>query len=381
MTNLVNVARAMSLLVVVSFNSCSKEYVAEPPVKACTVDYSLQAHHEFYFNLLKTYGSNTPAPGSIMGVKRVGEPEWIGAIGYSNLEHKTLMTACTPFRSGSITKVFTAVVIMQLIEQGKLNLNTSVSEVLPELNGQIPSIEKITIKQLLNHSSGLGHPNDDDLSYRLAIINGPKAMGEKNYKQRLASYVYNKPLKHEPGVESYYSNAGYWVLGMVIEKLVNKPVAQVIEDAIVKPLGLSHTYLSKQSDIDVARGYNFSGNRMKDVTVWDRADSDGDPAAGVVTTASDLLLFGEALFTTKLIGEPALQLMQETTNFPSCGGDCGFGLGIETWHTQSNTGFGKNGSSLGVDANLIFFPKHKKVVVLFSNFGGGNRKEIMDQLL
>jgi len=117
------------------------------------------------------------------------------------------------------------------------------------------------------------------------------------------------------------------------------------------------------------------------VTIWDRADSDGDPSAGVISDARDLLLFGEALFTGHLVSDTSLALMKTTTSFPSCGGDCGYGLGIESWHTGQNSGFGKNGSSIGVDANLIYFPEQQKTIVIFSNFGGGNDKSIIDTLL
>ena len=73
--------------------------------------------------------------------------------------------------------------------------------------------------------------------------------------------------------------------------------------------------------------------------------------------------------------------MKTTTSFPSCNGDCGYGLGIESWDTGQNLGYGKNGSSIGVDANLIFFPEHNTTIVIFSNFGGGNDKSVIDVLL
>lgn len=115
--------------------------------------------------------------------------------------------------------------------------------------------------------------------------------------------------------------------------------------------------------------------------MWDRADSDGDPAAGLVSNAHDLLVFGEALFTGNLVSDSSLALMKETTSFPSCNGDCGYGLGIESWQTAEHSGYGKNGSSLGVDANLIFFPDQSTTIVIFSNYGGGNNKDVIDLLL
>ena len=169
--------------------------------------------------------------------------------------------------------------------------------------------------------------------------------------------------------------------GCIEEIPYSKSLQQNIEERIVSRLGLEHTYLEKRSDVDVSRGYNFSGQVLKDVTIWDRADSDGDPAAGVISTARDLLLFGEALFTGHLVSDTSLARMKVTKSFPSCGGDCGYGLGIETWYTATNAGYGKNGSSIGVDANLIYFPDQRTTMVIFSNFGGGNDKSVIDALL
>jgi D-alanyl-D-alanine carboxypeptidase len=101
----------------------------------------------------------------------------------------------------------------------------------------------------------------------------------------------------------------------------------------------------------------------------------------LISNAHDLLIFGEALFKGNLVSETSLAWMEETTSFPSCNGDCGYGLGIESWETDSNSGYGKNGSSMGVDANLIFFPDKNTTIVIFSNYGGGNNKDVIDSLL
>lgn len=368
-------------IVLIQIYSCSKEEIKQPSSLNCGIDYSLHPDNTAYQESLDYYNSISPAPGSVIGVKKYGQTEWIGSCGFSNLEYNTQFSTCTPFRCGSITKVFTAVIIMQLFDEGKLSLQSTINDLLPEIKDKIPSSDKITVEQLLNHSSGLKHPSDDDISYQLSIINNPEYIGSMNYKARLEKYIYGKPLIHNPGSGSYYSNAGYWVLGLIIEKLTMKSVQENISERITTPLNLKNTYLSKSHDQNVSRGYNFSGNYLKDVSIWDRSDNDGDPAAGLVSTAFDLLTFGEALFKGNLVSETSLNLMKQTTSFPSCGGDCGYGLGIESWETAENFGYGKNGSSIGVDANLIFFPDYQITIVIFSNFGGGNNKDVIDRLL
>jgi D-alanyl-D-alanine carboxypeptidase len=202
-----------------------------------------------------------------------------------------------------------------------------------------------------------------------------------DFNKRLETFIYGKALKHSPGSESYYSNPGYWLLGQIIEKITGASIQENIEKRITKPLHLTSTYLIKRNNVAVARGYNFSGNRLKDVTLWDSADSDGDPSAGLISNAKDLLLFGEALFKGQLVSDSSLELMKTTTSFPSCHGDCGYGLGIETWITKEYSGYGKNGTSLGFDANLIFFPEKNITILIFSNYGGGNKKDVVDVLL
>ena len=377
--------KSIGIIILVSlaslFNACSTEEIPAPATTTCGTDYTTHPQHAAYMDALLDYTSHSSAPGSVIGVKKDLLPEWVGAQGISNLEHGTPMEVCTPFRTGSVTKIFTAVIIMQLIDEHHLDLTTTVAEILPEVKGNIPDAELMTIEQLLNHTSGLGQPTDDDVSYQLTVINNPEYIGSLDARERLEQYIYGKSLKHTPGEDSYYSNAGYWILQWIIEKITVKSLQQNIEERITDPVGMDHTYLEKRTNSEVSRGYNFSGSLMKDVTIWDRADSDGDPSAGVISDARDLLLFGEALFTGHLVSDTSLALMKTTTSFPSCGGDCGYGLGIESWHTGQNSGFGKNGSSIGVDANLIYFPEQQKTIVIFSNFGGGNDKSIIDTLL
>ena len=378
----IKVLSTLIISIVVSLiSSCSNESIIFPATLNCDPEYQSHPDNTDYLDALNYYGSNTSAPGSIIGVKKFHKNEWIGSYGLSNLEYNTQSQTCTQFRSGSITKVFTAVIIMQLFDQGEISLESTLAKLLPSIKDQIPDSDKITVKQLLNHSSGLQHPTDDDPNYQLSIINNPEYIGSMDYKERLKKFVYDKPLKHFPGTESHYSNAGYWILGLIIENVTGKSIQENISQRINIPLNLSNTYLTKSSDINVSRGYNFSGNLLKDVTLWDKSDNDGDPAAGLVSNAYDLLIFTEALFKGNLVSNTSLTLMKETTSFPSCNGDCGYGLGIESWETEENFGYGKNGSSIGVDANMIFFPDNNISIVIFSNFGGGNRKDVIDLLL
>mgnify|MGYP001275684909 CR=1 FL=1 len=360
--------------------SCQQEEIPLPDYSPCSARYTNHPQHQQYSQLLHTYQEQTAAPGSIVGVKQIGQAPWVGAAGYSNLAHQSAMDACTPFRIGSVTKLFTATVVLKLAEAGLLGLDDKITTHLPGLRGQLPRADEITIRQLLNHTSGLGHPTDDDINYQLGLINNPGYFADLTTRQRLQQFIYGKPLKHLPGSSTYYSNAGYWVLEWMVEAATDKPFAENLQEQVFVPLGLVDTYLARRADPNVARGYNRSGNRIYDVTRWDAADGDGDPAAGIISTAADLLTFGQALFDGRLLSAPSLEAMTTIAEAPGCD-DCGYGLGIELWKVGPFSGYGMNGSSLGVDANLIYFPDRQMAVVLFSNYGGGNRKDVIEDLL
>ncbi len=353
--------------------SCTKQEIPQP-VSFCEESYASHPQDSLYSVFLNSYVVANQAPGSILGIKKWNEPTWVGSYGMSNIETGTFMTTCTPFRTGSVTKMFTAVVVMKLVEEGSLTLETTLTSVLPEMEGNIPQAGSITIRQLLNHTSGLKQPTDDDVHYQTSLINDPDDIGSMDAAERLENYIYGEELKNQPGDGCYYSNAGYWLLQQIIEKITGQSLQQSMEEIIFQPLLMHQTYLEKRDDSNVSRGYNFSGNKLMDVSQWDRADSDGDPAAGIISTAADLLKFGEALFTNQLLSEASLAEMKTTT--------CGYGLGIESWVTEEgHNGYGKNGSSLGVDANLICFPEDETAIVIFSNFGGGNYKKVIDEIL
>jgi D-alanyl-D-alanine carboxypeptidase len=103
-----------------------------PASEPCETDYTSHPDHASYQEALNDYASNSSAPGSVIGVKKQGQPEWIGADGFSNLEYQTAFQPCTPFRCGSITKVFAAVVVMQLIDEEQLTPESTLDVLLPD---------------------------------------------------------------------------------------------------------------------------------------------------------------------------------------------------------------------------------------------------------
>lgn len=363
------------------FFSCQKEETLTP--SSCTGDdFSDHASHAFYSELLENYVADNNLPGAILAVDKGGEAFWAGATGMANLSIDSRMQTCTPFRTGSISKMFTAVLILQLKDQGLLSLEDKLVDHLPEMADHISDASEITIRMLLNHSSGLSQPSDDNLSYQLQLLNQPELMAVMGTDLKLEKYIYGKNQVAAPGTTSYYSNPGYWLLGKVIRKVTGLTYNEALAAYITGPLGLSDTYLAEADDPSIARGYGRKNGVLTELTLWDRSDSDGDPAGGIVSRAEELCIFFRALFTGNLLQPATLEEMKFTQSFDSCeGGKCPYGLGVETWDNYQVPGYGKNGSLPGVDANCIYFPEKNTTVVVFTNFGQGSRKDWVDEIL
>ncbi|NUO01434.1 MAG: beta-lactamase family protein, partial [Saprospiraceae bacterium] len=346
-------------------------------------DYSDHPKNAKYVGELSAYQAATGAPGAILLVSRQGEPLWIGAGGHSNLEHQTAMRTNTPFRTGSITKMFVATAILQLRSQNKLTLGDVLTEHLPEVSGKIPLAGQITVRHLLGHLSGITDPPNESIRYQLDIINGPDRFGTMPVKTLLEKYVYHKALNFNPGTAYGYSNANYWLLGLIIERLTQKNLQQALDELIFSPLGLTHTWIEKRDDRNVARGYaDFYGSgNLLDVSSWDRAEGDGKAAGGLISTAEDLTKFMKALFGGQLLPLSAVEEMKQI-QLPHCSSpDCEYGLGLELWRTGAGVAYGHNGSLAGIEANVLYFPESGNVVLLFKNNGNGSDKRLIDRVM
>ncbi len=368
------------LFVAIAFFSCKKN--AYPQTDACNTDFSSHASNNFYQQELAAYQAVNQLPGAVLAVKKGNGPLWIGVKGNAITEENKAFQVCTPFRIGSITKVFVAALIMKLKEQGRLSLDSKLAALLPELVGKIPSADKITVRMLLNHSNGIIDPKNDDPVYYEDIKADPVRIGNMTIDQKLENYVFNKPLHFEPGTNSHYSTTGYWLLGKIAERITQKNMQQLLAQTIFQPAGLKNTYYEKKENKKVANGYfNFEGT-MANVTIYDAADGDDDPSSGIISTASDLARFAEAFITGRIVSQQSLEEMSVTSRFPSCpDNDCGYGLGFESWNVGTHKGYGMNGSSLGFDANLLWFPAKQIVIVSFANKGGGTQKDFINHVL
>ncbi|MEN0056813.1 MAG: serine hydrolase domain-containing protein [Mucilaginibacter sp.] len=276
-----------------------------------------------------------------LALRQNGQLIYSRAIGYSviNDKQKVAATTDTHYRIGSITKVFTSVMIFQLIEEGKLQLSTPLARYFPD----IPNAAKITIAQMLNHSSGL-HNFADDSSFLTAMNK------KQTHADMLTIFKQNKP-DFEPGTRQAYSNTGFVLLGYIIETIDKKPYALALKDRIVNKIALPDTYYGGKIDVtkQEAQSYNWQDSNWKNLTETDMSVPGG--AGALVSNPKALTQFINALFTGKLVSDSSLNHMKNIKGQ--------FGMDLMGYPFYSKTGFGHNGGIDGFQSQVVYFPEEK----------------------
>lgn len=305
-------------------------------------------------------------PGMVVWIDGPGY-QFEGASGLANLTDGSSMPPEGAFRIGSITKMFTAVVIVQLAEDGVLSLDDPLALWLPEVAEQLPYGDQITLRHLLTHTSGLFNVVEHEAYYAdiFAEMVVDEATGsvtldcvQRDPHDTLARYVYGKEAQFEPGAQWRYSNTNYTLLGMVIEAAAEMPLAEAYRTHIYAPLGMTSTFLDcyEEPVIDIVHGYTGAGDEMADVT--ELHESIGWSAGGLVSTAPDLIAFARGLFGGALFDDPA-SLVAMTT--PAPGSSYGLGVMLQGGYV------GHAGGIAGFRSVLNYAPEFDTVVVILYN--------------
>ena len=264
----------------------------------------------------------------------------------------------------SVTKQFTAALVLLLEEDGKLNIGDPVGKYLPDAP---KSWEKITLAELLGHTSGIPDIiNDKDFGTWSVTAHSPS--------EQLA-LIGDKPLDFEPGSQFEYSNSNYVVLGMVIEKASGEKYGDILRRRILIPLGMQHSGLDADDLIlpKRAQGYNMTRNGLAPARP---AMSMSVPwaAGSMYATTGDLLRWEQGLFGGKLLSESSLKTM-------TTAGKGGFGLGVEVAETDGLTVIKHGGGMPGFSAQLTYVPERKILVAVLSNVYGPAASAMGEQLL
>lgn len=291
------------------------------------------------------------AMGSLM-IAKDGKVLYTRAIGYSQINgtEKKALTAANRFRIGSITKMFTATMILQLVDEGKLKLTDGLDKFVPE----VPNAKKITIVQILSHRSGI--PNISRGQNPQRNVNTTPMTKDEH----LALIVKATP-DFEPDTKSLYSNSGYFLLGLIIEKLTGKSYEETLQKKIASKIGLKDTYTAT-GNIDVNKNESLTyfiipGGDWKQVPETHPSLLFG--AGAIVSTPNDLAKFIQALFDGKLISKESLNQMKTMRDSE--------GFGMVTFEFAGKTFYGHTGGADNYGAWLAYLPEEKLALAYTTN--------------
>ncbi len=286
-------------------------------------------------------------------VARDGKIVFQGACGYADRERRIANTVDTKFNIGSVGKTFTGVLIMQLVQEGKIRLDDKLEKFLPDF--PYPEKSKIEIRHLLNHTSGLGnyfsHENYEALIPKLREIS-----------QALKLVYDQKPL-FEPGKEYRYSNSGMLVLGAVIEKVSGRRYRDYLRERILVPLGMkdSGIFYPEESVAGRAIGYTKKSENEYGVETWNEFPAFS--AGGLRSTVGDMLKYERALRGNRLLSEESKKVMF-TVNAPAKN----YAQGWERGEFMGSDFYGHVGGCPGFAADFMMLDKDKAVVIVLSNY-------------
>lgn len=316
-------------------------------------------------NLLGVAARKFNVPGIAVGILLEGK-EVYASYGVTNIDNPLPVTESTLFNIASVTKTFTATTIMRLVAEGKIDLHAPVKTYIPELQIQDEeAADKITILNLLNHTSGL--------DWRLAVDTGE---GDDALEKFVAKMVDLKQIT-PPGTRASYSQAGYDLLGRVIEKATGKTYEQAVSSLILEPLGLTNSFFA-WDDIETkpfAVGHNADENGQLAVArLWKYSRSE-NPGGGLASSATELIHWarfhlGIAANVTQVLPTNLVQEMQQPT-VELRGSSLGDAIGIG-WFLREIDGVktvGHGGSGNGQFTELLLVPERNFAVAALSNAG------------
>lgn len=295
-----------------------------------------------YFDLLE---ENDKFMGSV-AVSRDGELVYTRSVGYCDLASESKTTSDSRYRIGSISKTFTAVLVFKAVEAGKLSLDQTLNDFFPE----IPNAENITIKQMLGNRSGIHNFTDDQLYMTY--------MTQAKTKAEMVEIIVEAGSDFEPDSKFQYSNSNFVLLTYILEKSMEKPYAELLQEHIVEPVGLSDTYVGEK----IGTKENECKSYMYLDSWQEQPETDMSIPVGagaIVSNPTDIISFSHALFDGDLIKMEYVEQMKQIQD--------GYGLGLFSFPFRGRTSYGHTGGIDGFSSMFGHFDDGNVTFAMTSN--------------
>jgi len=306
--------------------------------------------------LARAHAAGLPGLAALV---RSPEGTWVGAAGLADLDLLAPMQPCTRSRVGSVSKTFTALLVLRLVDQGVVDLDQPLARYVAAADLQgIANGGLATVRQALQHTSGIPHGLDDlgtGLAYLFEHPTTPRDM------RAYLDGIRGRPADFPPGQGWRYSNSNYHLLGLLVEAVTGRTFAEALRVELLVPLGLAATTFGPATGL--ARGYL---DRHGDGTLMDSTDFTlgvETPAGGVGSSVLDVARMVEAA-----AAEPRLaQWVEVPAASAVTPGQTGYGLGLMRWHSARGDAVGHAGFTFGWEARAWVLPERQVTVVLLTN--------------
>lgn len=334
-----------------------KSTVIPPPPEELTSGKSIEDFSREVDTSFAELGKRDQFSGAAL-IAKDGQAIWQNAYGLQDREKKVPANFETRFRIGSMDKMFTSVAIAQLVEAGKLKFDDKLATVLPDYPNKDVA-QKITVAQLLTHTAGVGD------------IFGPAFFRTKDSLREIKDYLplfVDQPLRFEPGLKWSYSNGGFIVLGLIIEKVSGQNYYDYVEQHIFAPAGMKNTGSTPKNDRpeNLAVGYMHASDGNLEAN-WDSLPWRGMSAGGGESTVGDLLRFANALRSYKLLSREQTELITAGKVETQIGAGSKYAYGFGERIANGRRSVGHSGGAPGMNAALNILWDEGYAVVVLSN--------------
>ena len=328
--------------------------------------------------IVDRWRSRAEAPAVVVGVRDADGATWVGASGTAARDTQGAVDPSATFRIASITKIFVAVIALQLAEEGRLSLDEPLSTYRPAL-----PYGHVTIRQLLNHTSGIPDYSQTTNLGKELLANRDRRWSSTDV---IALIENNKP-QFPAGTGYQYSNTNYVLLGEIITAVTGTSWARQVRDRILDPLHLDHTFIPSMEPVPgrVLPGYFDIDNDGDEENVetdgtWPALETSEGPAGAIVSNAEDLLTFGDALFHGRLLQQRTLQAMVTEGQFHPRNSNYGLGLEIVRPDYQTLI-WGHGGFLPGFKSVLWYVPSRDAVLIVLTNTSRANPPDLAELIM
>ncbi|WP_062544704.1 serine hydrolase domain-containing protein [Rufibacter tibetensis] len=321
-------------------------------------------------SLAQVYLKAGEIPGISMAVAKEGEVVFSKGYGEANLELGMPACSHTVYKIRSVTKQFTAALVMRLVEAGKISLDDSITRFLPDYPTQG---HHITIRNLLNHTSGISNQSSS-LTLQTALNGGNKQWFKLDLSlEEMIDRFGKLPFNFKPGQQFQYNNLGYYLLGHIIQKITGMPYAAYLEQELLQPLELGETLFADDHRIILNRaaGYEFYGGKLMNAPYT--SPQAGFAAGAIGSTVGDLVKWTHLLHSGKVVSKESLQQMTSPTVL-SNGDTVGYGFGLYLAELGSHRKVYHGGTRPGFGAYLAHYPEAGVTIAILTNSGSGREK-------